>query len=153
MIKLVRHLVLSVLIFVAIVLAACSGQQQQPQTGNANRADGKQPSAPVPAIEKKTAATGTVTANPNPIKVCDGSNAGVTTLSWSATGTPEVELRIGTPDGGQFARTGPIGRKETGKWVGDGMVIYLQDVFGGKPLTAEYTIATVTLNITREGCP
>jgi hypothetical protein len=153
MIKLARHLVLSAVVFLALAIAGCGGQQGQPQTGNANKTDAKQASAPTSAVEKKTAATGTITADPNPIKVCDGSNAGVTTLSWSVTGTPEVELRIGSPDGGQFARTGPVGRKETGKWVGDGMVIYLQDVYNGKPLTAEYTIATVTLNTTREGCP
>jgi hypothetical protein len=41
----------------------------------------------------------------------------------------------------------------TGKWVLDGTKVYLQDVTGGKPLTAEYTIATLTIGVTSAGCP
>ena len=34
----------------------------------------------------ESVASGTLTANPNPIQVCDGSGLGQTTLSWTTTG-------------------------------------------------------------------
>lgn len=103
-------------------------------------------------LEKKTKATGTITADPNPIKVCDKSGSGMTKLTWSASGTSTVEVRIGAPDGALFTNT-PAGggTAETGKWMGNGTVVYLQE--GGKPLTSEYTIAKVTVNFTTDGCP
>src|SRR5262245_51718126 len=109
-----RNLFLVILALVMLPMLACSNRSNQPQpseTANKNAAP------PPPA--KKTTATGTISANPNPIKVCDGTGAGVTSLTWSATGTPLVEVRIGFPNGDQFARTGPSGgTKQTGKWVG-----------------------------------
>ncbi|HKQ04906.1 MAG TPA: hypothetical protein VJ464_07225 [Blastocatellia bacterium] len=117
-------------------------------------ADNKnQPPAP-PAAKAKTAATGTLTANPNPIKVCDKTGAGVTTISWAANGASAIEVHIGKPDGDTFvAKADPVGHWTTSKWVGNGMTFYLQDVSGGKPLAAENTIATLTVNVTAEGCP
>lgn len=97
--------------------------------------------------------TGTLTANPNPIQVCDGSGLGVTGLSWTSGGTTTVELRVGAPNGALLAHTGPAGSANTGKWVGQGTVFYLQDVSGGLPLTAANTLATVTVNLTTAGCP
>lgn len=105
------------------------------------------------APEKKTKATGTITADPNPVKVCDGTGAGITKLTWSASGTYLVAVRIGSPDGIGFAETGPTGSKLTGKWVGNGTVVYLQDLSEGKQLTSENTIATVVISVTTEGCP
>lgn len=97
--------------------------------------------------------TGTITANPNPIKVCDKSGSGVTTLTWTSAGTTGVEVHVGKPNGDLFAKTESSGTWTTAKWVGNGMVFYLQDVSGGKPLTRENTIATVTVAVTNEGCP
>ena len=105
------------------------------------------------APKPKTTATGKLTASPNPIKVCDKSGAGMTTLTWTAVGTNAIEIRVGRPDGDLFAKAVPDGSWKTGKWVGDGMVFYLQDVSGGKPLTAENTIATAVVNVTAAGCP
>jgi hypothetical protein len=99
------------------------------------------------------AVTGTITANPNPIKVCDKSGSGVTTLTWTSTGTSAVEVHVGKPNGDLFAKTESSGTWTTAKWVGNGMVFYLQDVSAGKPLTRENTIATVTVAVTNEGCP
>jgi hypothetical protein len=96
---------------------------------------------------------GTLTAEPNPITVCDGSRTGVTTLTWTSTGTTAVEIHVGKPDGDLFMRTGPSGTGTTHKWVGNGMVFYLQDVSGGRPLTRENTLATITVNVTDTGCP
>jgi hypothetical protein len=101
----------------------------------------------------KSGATGSITASPNPIQVCDGSGLGVANISWSFTGAKLVEVRVGSPDGGLLAQAGGDGTKSTGKWVGTGSVFYLQDVSNGLPLTADNTIATVTISVTTAGCP
>jgi len=116
-------------------------------------ANASAPSAPAPA-KARTTATGTLTAKPNPIKVCDKTGSGVTTLSWTSNGASAVEIRVGKPDGDLFAKSGPEpGKWTTGKWVGNGMMFYLQDVSGGKPLAPENTIATLVINVTADGCP
>ena len=100
--------------------------------------------------------TGSITASPNPIhlQLSDYSRVGVTTVSWTSAGTRTVEVRVGAPDGPLFSRTGPSGTAITGKWVGDGMVFYLQDVSGGLPLTFANTLATIVVNvISSEGLP
>jgi 2-polyprenyl-3-methyl-5-hydroxy-6-metoxy-1,4-benzoquinol methylase len=88
---------------------------------------------------------GLITAEPNPFRP-DSKGLGQTTLSWLAYGTSKVEVRINAPDGPLLARQGP-GRhsQATGQWVCDGTTFYLQNVSKGLPLTAENTIATVTL--------
>lgn len=95
----------------------------------------------------------TITADPNPIRVCDGSGLGETKLSWTSVGPNRVEVHVSSPDGALFAQTAPTGTSETAKWVTEGMTFYLQDVSGGKPLTAENTLATATLKLTTAGCP
>lgn len=150
MTKLMRSFVL--LISVASVVAVSSCSQRQNQSTTTNTEANMNTTTPVP--EKKTKATGSITANPNPIKVCDGTGTGVTSLTWLATGTTLVEVRMGSPNGAVFAQTGPSGgTKITGKWVGNGAVAYLQDASDGKPATSDYTIATVTLLVTTQGCP
>jgi hypothetical protein len=93
----------------------------------------------------KPPAMGLMTAEPNPFRP-DSQGLGQTTLSWLAHGTSKVEVHVDAPDGLLFARHGP-GRhsQPTGQWVRDGTTFYLQDVSKGLPLTAENTIATVTL--------
>ena len=93
-----------------------------------------------------------ITADPNPIKVCDGSGVGITKLSWTASGPETVEVRVGRPDGDLFAQTTPTSTADTGKWVTDGMTFYLQDATSGKPLTAKNTLAKVTVKLTSDGC-
>jgi len=119
-----------------------------------NKAPANTPTSTATAPAKpRTAATGKLTASPNPIKVCDKSGSGTTTLTWTATGTDAIEVRVGRPDGDLFAKAVPDGSWKTGKWVGNGMIFYLQDVSGGKPLTAENTIATAVVSVTAVGCP
>lgn len=77
----------------------------------------------------------TLTANPNPILVNDGSGAGITTLSWSAPGISVVDIRIGSPSGSLFAEGGPTGSATTAKWVTNGMLFYLIDKVTGEVLT------------------
>lgn len=97
----------------------------------------------------------TVTANPNPIQVCNGSGQGATTLTWNVTGAgvTAVQLRAGSPNGTLLASGGTTGSVTTGNWVATGTVFYLQNVTGGLPLTAEYTLATATVTTTTQGCP
>ncbi|KAB2674164.1 MAG: glucose dehydrogenase [Verrucomicrobia bacterium] len=94
------------------------------------------------------ARSGSIAASPNPVTVTDGTGLGVTTLTWTSVGTKAVEVRVGSPSGSLFSRSGPGGwTATTGKWVGNGTVFYLQDVSGGLPLTAANTLGSVTVTI------
>jgi aminoglycoside phosphotransferase len=90
---------------------------------------------------------GSVKAEPNPIPVADHPLVGKTTISWTFKQPRIVEVRYGAPDGALFRRAYRSGYATTGKWVLDGMVFYLQDISGGKQLTSENTLATVTVNL------
>lgn len=108
-----------------------------------------EPGQPPPSM---TSAQGTLSADPNPIKVCLPSRSGITMISWKATGTSEIEVRVGRPNGDLLVKSGPNGAWPTAEWVVDGTVFYLQDVSNGRPLTGENTIATLTVHLTSEGC-
>ena len=84
------------------------------------------------------------TANPNPILT---SPIGATTLQWNAPMATTVEIHVGNPTGILFAEGGSTGSAMTGDWVIDGMVFYLQDVSGGKPLTSANTLATLVAHV------
>jgi parallel beta-helix repeat protein len=90
-----------------------------------------------------------LTASPNPIPVTGAADYGMTTISWMAEGAEAVEVRIGSPNGALFAGGSSRGSAQTGLWVPDGMTFYLQDISGGKPLTAENTLATVVVRLQR----
>lgn len=150
MVNSMRSCTFFVLTLIIAGMPACSKQGNQPDNSQKNAAI---PSTAPPSTAKKTTATGTIKAEPNPVKVCDGTGAGITNLAWSAD-VDTIEVRIDAPDGSLFAHTGALGgSKPTGKWVRDGTVVYLQDLSNGKPLTAENTITTLTLRVTTEGCP
>lgn len=88
---------------------------------------------------------GLIAAEPNPFRP-DSQGVGRTTVSWLTYATSKVEVRVDSPDGLLFARTGP-GRftQPTGEWVRDGTKFYLQNVSKGLALTPDNTIAVVTL--------
>jgi hypothetical protein len=90
-----------------------------------------------------------LTASPNPIPVTGTAVLAVTTINWMAPGAEAVEVRIGSPNGALFVGGGSRGSAQTGIWVADGMTFYLQDISGGKPLTAENTLATVVIRLQR----
>ena len=90
--------------------------------------------------------TASIIANPNPIKINDGSGLGLTTLSWK-TDAILVEVHVGAPDGPLFSSSGGSGSAATEKWVSDGMVFYLQDVSDGLLLSSENTLAKLTVNV------
>ncbi|PWU04812.1 MAG: hypothetical protein C5B51_16090 [Terriglobia bacterium] len=88
-----------------------------------------------------------LTANPNPIPVVGSPFLGATTLSWNAPDAQLIEIHIGSPDGKLFTQNGNRGSMQTGAWIPDGMTFYLQDVTGGKPLTSDYTLATLVVRL------
>lgn len=87
---------------------------------------------------------GVLVAEPNPIQVCEGT-VGVTTLHNRSSVPGAVEIRIGSSTGKLFAAVGRDGKAETGKWVTDGMQFVL--------LNGSETIGSVTVGLTRQGCP
>ena len=91
-----------------------------------------------------------LTASPNPIPVTGSAAVGMTTLRWNAPGAEILELHVDRPDGPLFARVGYRGSGQTGPWVADGTIFYLQDVSGDKPLTADNTLATLVLHLQRK---
>jgi hypothetical protein len=58
-----------------------------------------------------------------------------------------VEVHVGRRDGPMLASGMGAGSAETGRWVRDSMTFFLQDVSGGKALTAENTIASATARV------
>ena len=89
---------------------------------------------------------GIITAHSNPILSSSPDGLAATNLSWKFRGAAEVEVRIDAADGPLFARTGGDAEKETGEWVQDGTVFYLQNVSHGIPLTRHHTLATVRVH-------
>src|ERR1700688_3644619 len=63
-------------------------------------------------------------------------------ISWNAPNAANVEIHVGSPNDPLFASGGNHGSAQTGPWVTVGTTFYLQDVSGGKPLTANNTLAT-----------
>jgi parallel beta-helix repeat protein len=92
-----------------------------------------------------------LTASPNPIPVTGNVSLGSTTLSWNAPDAQVIEIHVGSPNGELFTVMGNRGSIQTGTWVSDGMTFYLQDVTGGKPLTSDYTLATLVVHLQRAG--
>jgi glucose/arabinose dehydrogenase len=93
---------------------------------------------------------GSITANPNPIQVSDGSGRGATTLLWSSGQTSQVEVHVGAPAGALFARTGPGTFSQlTNRSITDGTRVFLQDVSNHQPLTRAYTLDSATLHVTQ----
>lgn len=89
----------------------------------------------------------TLTASPNPIASTPGV-AGQTTISWSAPAATVIEIHLGSPDGPLFTHNINTGSMQTGDWVTNGLVFYLQDVSLGQALTSTYTLATLTVTVT-----
>ncbi|MEK6282050.1 MAG: hypothetical protein AABN95_16975 [Acidobacteriota bacterium] len=144
-----------IVLLVVLGIAGCSTPEgPKPAATTSNTAPpasaGPIPSPPRLAAGKHAA----MIASPNPIKVCDGSGLGVTHIAYTLE--PPVlsaDVRVDSPGGPQLAGTPQSGVSTTGKWTADGMVFYLQDTTGGKSLTPENTLATVTVRLTQEGCP
>jgi hypothetical protein len=89
-----------------------------------------------------------ISASPNPIMVPAGVVTGIATISWNAGPSSAIQVRVGSPNGAEFAAAnGGPGTMQTGNWVENGTVFYLQDVSNGKALTAANTLATTTVTV------
>ena len=142
--RIVNHVLTAMLTLSVVVIGGCSGAKETPSPASPPPSK----DAPKPASNRR----GTITATPNPIKVCANAKPGKATITWEASGVKDVDVRIGAPDGALFGH-GPLsGRWTTGEWVPSGQVFYLQDVSDGLPLTKENTLASVTITHTKEGC-
>lgn len=86
-----------------------------------------------------------LSASPNPITPGPGGY-GQTNISWSANSAQSIEIHVNTIDGPVFFAGGPTGTAQTGQWVTDGMMFFLQDVTGGKALTSANTLATLIVH-------
>ncbi|MBX3279049.1 MAG: FkbM family methyltransferase [Acidobacteria bacterium] len=95
--------------------------------------------------------SGSITAYPNPLPLDPFAEVSAVSLCWKSTGTKLVEVRVGAPDGPLLSRSGPEGRMVTGQWVQERMSFYLQDVSDDLPLTADHTLARVTIEAQRGG--
>ncbi len=91
-----------------------------------------------------------LTATPNPILITEDGEFGITTISWLAPGVEAVEIRLNRPDGELFTSGGSRGSARTAAWVADGMMFFLQDVSGGRPLSAENTLASVAVRMQKK---
>ena len=92
-------------------------------------------------------AEGPLRASPNPIRVCDGTGIGVTTLVWDvADAGGLLEIRVDGPHGKLFARTAASGSAATGPWARDGMVFVLVAADTGEVL------GSTIVRVTRAGC-
>lgn len=88
-----------------------------------------------------------LSADPDPIIVCDGSGLGTTTLTWNVPAAkPPIEIRVNAPDGKLMARSTTSGSAPTGKWVRDGTTFFLLEAESGKVL------AELRARVTRTGC-
>jgi len=95
-----------------------------------------------------------LSAEPNPVPLCDETGYGATTVAWTAPGARAIEIRLGAPDGTLWVLGGSAGRAKTGQWVGKGMTFYLQNTTDNAPLDSKHTLASLTIKVARGGaCP
>ncbi len=86
----------------------------------------------------------------NPIFHFDGTGLVRASMNWNVPSVQTVEIHVGAPDGASLGQFGNAGGVTTDKWVGDGTTFFLQDVSGGKPLTAANTLASIRFTVRTE---
>jgi len=149
--KRIRWRTISLLVLAGIVLLLISIMTLSGRLRMDHR-NGEQAPASQSAQPATNQTKAAITASPNPVKVCDGSGLGITTVSYAFPPGRLVEVHVGSPDGQLFARPAAPGSSATAKWVADGMAFFLQDVTDGKPPSQDNTLATVTARVSTEGC-
>ena len=99
---------------------------------------------------RRREAIGFITASPNPLIASPKApDRAAVTLTWVSAAAAATEVRLGRPDGRLLSRGGYEGQRTTGEWVADGMLFYLQNVTGGRPLTLENTLDVVRIGVKR----
>lgn len=95
----------------------------------------------------RKSASGRISAFPNPAPPSiPNPEMSAVMLLWTSSLTDAVEVRVGTPDG-PLVSSAPSGTVKTGEWVSDGMIFFLQNVAGGKPLTRQHTLDVVRVTV------
>ncbi len=102
---------------------------------------------PKRAPEAEPAVAASLSADPSPIPLCEGTRAGATTISWVLQDTVAVELRVGAPNGPVMATATSSGAAATGNWVGQGTVFFLQraGATGTESTLAKLSVDTVEI--------
>ena len=100
---------------------------------------------------ERRAPVGFIVASPNPAPESE-SRPGLTwiDLEWASAAAEAVEVHLGRPDGPLVGKTGPFGSAQTGEWVSDGTIFYLQNSIGDDgdlPLTRRYTLDVVRIRV------
>jgi hypothetical protein len=73
--------------------------------------------------------------------VLAGTTVGKTTVHWNVPSVTAIEVRVGGPGGALFAAGTNSGSAETGVWVSDGTVFFLQDASGSDTIDPSHTLA------------
>jgi len=87
-----------------------------------------------------------ISATPNPAPHLPSGNA-MTTIEWNTTTSTSIEIHLNSPSGPLFVSGGSTGSAPTGPWVSNGLTFFLQDVSGGKALTAANTLGSVVVSV------
>ncbi len=95
----------------------------------------------------KKASVGTIEARPNPIVDCDPVGGVTAALHWTSCRAETLEVRMGSPDGPVFSRSGPSGEGATKDWAVDGMTFFLQDATAGRAPSLASSLDVVRLRV------
>ena len=80
-------------------------------------------------------------------RLCCASGPGLRRAELSLQAAQQIGIDAGTGERMEFTQDGNRGSAMTGTWVAEGMTFYLQDVTGGKALTAANTLATAVVHL------
>jgi hypothetical protein len=96
--------------------------------------------------EVMTVAGTTFSLSPNPVKG-NADGLGIVKLAFTTDKTKLIEIHVGSPSGTILCRAPAPGVCDSGLWVNNGMVFYLQDGTAAKPDDAAATLGYVTAHV------
>lgn len=123
-------------VVVAVGLVSC-GKQASTEDGAKN--------APSKS-EVMTVAGTSFTVSPNPVQG-NAQHLAVVKLAFTTDKTNVVEIHVGSPSGTMMCRSAAPGVCDTGLWVNDGMMFYLQDGTAAKVNDPAATLGYVTAHV------
>lgn len=85
--------------------------------------------------------------DPDPILVSPGQSVGTTTVHWNTGGLSSAQIRVGSPTGGILGEVSATGTAQTGLWVSNGLLFYLEDTSGNILATATANLVASTVNL------
>jgi len=93
-----------------------------------------------------TVAGTTFSLSPNPVKG-NGDGLGIVKLAFTTDKTKMIEIHVGSPSGTMMCRAPAPGVCDSGLWVNNGMVFYLQDGTAAKPDDPAATLGYATAHV------